>query len=86
MTEQLLLLVEAALVAGLGVWMSVAVYDNWRHAYLNREAVAMVMRWSFFGVNRCGWPIVCVCVLVCVCVRASVCPRAPAPVNGCLLI
>ena len=46
MTEQLLLFVEAALVAGLGIWMSVAVYDNWRHPYLNREAVAMVMRFD----------------------------------------
>ena len=42
----LLLLVEAALVAGLAVWMVVAVYDNWRHPNLNREAVAMVMRFD----------------------------------------
>ncbi|MEM7722073.1 MAG: DUF2165 family protein [Pseudomonadota bacterium] len=44
--ETVLLLVEAALVAALGVWMAVAVYDNWRHAQLNREAVAMVMRFD----------------------------------------
>jgi predicted small integral membrane protein len=37
------LLVEAAMVAGLGVWMAVAVYDNWVHAALNRAGVAMVM-------------------------------------------
>lgn len=36
-------LIEAALVAGLGVWMAVAVYDNWVHAALNRNGVAMVM-------------------------------------------
>ena len=41
--ETLILLVEAALVAGLGVWMTVAVYDNWSHPDLNRQAVAMVM-------------------------------------------
>ncbi|MEM9247912.1 MAG: DUF2165 family protein [Pseudomonadota bacterium] len=39
-----LLLVEAVLVASLGIWMAVAVYDNWRHPRLNREAVATVMR------------------------------------------
>jgi len=44
--ETLMLLVEAALVAALGTWMAVAVYDNWRHAQLNREAVAMVMRFD----------------------------------------
>jgi len=41
-----MLLVEAALVAALGTWMAVAVYDNWRHAKLNLEAVAMVMRFD----------------------------------------
>jgi hypothetical protein len=41
-----MLLIEAALVASLGLWMAVAVYDNWRHAKLNREAVAMVMRFD----------------------------------------
>ncbi len=44
--DTILLLVEAALVAALGTWMAVAVYDNWRHAKLNREAVAMVMRFD----------------------------------------
>jgi hypothetical protein len=39
-------LVEAALVAALGLWMAVAVYDNWRHAQLNRNGVAMVMRFD----------------------------------------
>lgn len=42
-----LLLIDAALVAGLGIWMAVAVYDNWRHPQLNLEAVAMVMRFDF---------------------------------------
>ena len=42
----LLLFVEAALVAGLGTWMAVAVYDNWRHAQINRDAVAMVVRFD----------------------------------------
>ncbi len=41
-----MLLIEAALVASLGLWMVVAVYDNWRHAKLNRDAVAMVMRFD----------------------------------------
>ncbi|MCU4652718.1 DUF2165 domain-containing protein [Roseibacterium sp. SDUM158016] len=40
----ILLLVEAALVAGLGTWMVVAVADNWRHPRMNEEAVAMVVR------------------------------------------
>lgn len=44
--EIVILLVEAALVAGLGAWMAVAVYDNWRHPTLNLEAVAMVMRFD----------------------------------------
>jgi hypothetical protein len=30
----------------LGLWMAVAVYDNWRHAKLNRDGVAMVMRFD----------------------------------------
>lgn len=47
--ETITLLIEAVLVAGLGVWMSVAVYDNWRHAQLNREAVAMVMRFDLMA-------------------------------------
>jgi len=42
--DAVMLLVEAALVAGLGTWMAVAVTDNWRHPKLNRDAVAMVMR------------------------------------------
>jgi len=44
--ETVMLLVETVLVAALGIWMTVAVYDNWRHAKLNREAVAMVMRFD----------------------------------------
>jgi hypothetical protein len=44
--ETVMLLVEAALVAGLGTWMALAVYDNWRHAKLNRDGVAMVMRFD----------------------------------------
>ncbi len=44
MMAAVFLLVEAVLVAGLGIWMAVAVYDNWRHPRLNREAVATVMR------------------------------------------
>ena len=44
-----MLLIEAALVASLGLWMAVAVYDNWRHDKLNREAVAMVMRFDLMA-------------------------------------
>jgi len=44
-----MLMIEAALVASLGLWMAVAVYDNWRHARLNREAVAMVMRFDLMA-------------------------------------
>ncbi|MEM1301555.1 MAG: DUF2165 family protein [Pseudomonadota bacterium] len=47
--DALLLCVKAVLVAGPGVWMAVAVYDNWRHASLNREAVATVMRFDFMA-------------------------------------
>ncbi|MGR3514357.1 MAG: DUF2165 family protein [Paracoccaceae bacterium] len=42
--DVLLLLVDAVLVAGLGVWMVVAVADNWRHPKMNENAVAMVVR------------------------------------------
>ncbi len=42
--ETILYLVDAALVVGPGVWMTVAVVDNWRHPRLNEEAVAMVVR------------------------------------------
>lgn len=44
--ESVLLLVDTVLVAALGAWMTIAVYDNWRHAKLNREAVATVMRFD----------------------------------------
>ena len=47
--ETILFLVDAALVAGLGVWMSVAVADNWRHPKLNEEAVAMVVRFDLMA-------------------------------------
>lgn len=47
--ETILLFVDAALVAGLAVWMSVAVADNWRHPKLNEEAVAMVMRFDLMA-------------------------------------
>jgi predicted small integral membrane protein len=47
--ETILLLVDAALVLGLGVWMAVAVADNWRHPALNREAVAMVVRFDLMA-------------------------------------
>ncbi|MDJ0824299.1 MAG: DUF2165 family protein [Rhodobacter sp.] len=42
--ELLFYLVDAALVAGLAVWMIVAVADNWRHPRMNEESVAMVVR------------------------------------------
>lgn len=42
--ESMLFLVDAALVAGLAVWMTVAVADNWRHPRMNEDAVAMVVR------------------------------------------
>jgi hypothetical protein len=47
--EQVQLLVEAALVAGLGSWMAVAVVDNWRHPRLNEEAVATVLRFDLMA-------------------------------------
>ncbi len=47
--DVLLLLVDAALVAGLAVWMTVAVADNWRHPKLNEEAVAMVVRFDLMA-------------------------------------
>jgi predicted small integral membrane protein len=46
MTETLLPFIEAVLVAGLGIWMTLAVYDNWRHPDLNRQAVRMVMQFD----------------------------------------
>ena len=42
--DTILFLLEAAMVAGLGTWMSVAVTDNWLHPKLNEDAVAMVVR------------------------------------------
>lgn len=47
--DAILYLVEAALVAGLGVWMSVAVADNWLHPKMNEEAVAMVVRFDLMA-------------------------------------
>ncbi len=47
--ESLLLLVDALLVAGLGLWMTVAVADNWRHPKLNEDAVAMVVRFDLMA-------------------------------------
>ena len=47
--DAILLLVEAALVAGLGTWMAVAVADNWRHPKLNEEAVATVVRFDLMA-------------------------------------
>lgn len=47
--EQVQLLVNAALVAGLGSWMAVAVVDNWRHPRLNEEAVATVLRFDLMA-------------------------------------
>ncbi|MEE4210190.1 MAG: DUF2165 family protein [Parvularcula sp.] len=47
--QTVLFLVEAALVAGLGLWMAVAVADNWRHPRLNEEAVAMVVRFDLMA-------------------------------------
>ncbi|MEL6645857.1 MAG: DUF2165 family protein [Pseudomonadota bacterium] len=47
--ESLLLLVDAVLVAGLGIWMTVAVVDNWRHPKLNEDAVAMVVRFDLMA-------------------------------------
>ena len=44
--ETLVLLIEAALVGSLAAWMCVAVFDNWRHPKLNKDAVAMVMRFE----------------------------------------
>ncbi|MEL7116681.1 MAG: DUF2165 family protein [Pseudomonadota bacterium] len=47
--ESFLLLVDAALVLGLGAWMVVAVADNWRHPKLNEDAVAMVVRFDIMA-------------------------------------
>lgn len=47
--DSLFLIVDALLVAGLGVWMLVAVADNWRHAKLNEDAVAMVLRFDLMA-------------------------------------
>ena len=47
--EIVLLLVEAALVSSLGIWMAVAVADNWRHPRMNEEAVAMVLRFDLMA-------------------------------------
>ncbi|MBI1416803.1 MAG: DUF2165 family protein [Limimaricola sp.] len=44
--ETLRFLVEAALVSGPAVWMTVAVADNWRHPKLNEDAVAVVVRFD----------------------------------------
>ncbi|MDG4650527.1 DUF2165 family protein [Roseibacterium sp. SDUM158017] len=49
--DSLLLLVEAALVAGLGTWMAVAVADNWRHPKMNEEGVAMVVRFDLMAIE-----------------------------------
>jgi len=49
--ESFLLLIDAALVAGLAVWMIVAVADNWRHPKLNEEAVAMVVRFDLMAAE-----------------------------------
>jgi predicted small integral membrane protein len=47
--EAILFLVDAILVAGLGLWMTVAVADNWRHPKMNEEAVAMVVRFDLMA-------------------------------------
>ncbi|MEM1235666.1 MAG: DUF2165 family protein [Pseudomonadota bacterium] len=44
--ENLLLLLDSVLVAGLAAWMIVAVRDNWMHPKMNLEAVAMVVRFD----------------------------------------
>jgi predicted small integral membrane protein len=49
--EAILFLVDAALVAGLALWMTVAVADNWRHPRMNEEAVAMVVRLDLLAVQ-----------------------------------
>ncbi|GHF47943.1 DUF2165 family protein [Seohaeicola zhoushanensis] len=38
------LLLDAALVGSLGLWMAVAVADNWRIPALNRQVLAQVLR------------------------------------------
>ncbi|MEM8731743.1 MAG: DUF2165 family protein [Pseudomonadota bacterium] len=47
--DRLYLMIEALLVLGPGVWMAVAVADNWRHPKLNEEAVAMVVRFDLMA-------------------------------------
>ncbi|MEM9320707.1 MAG: DUF2165 family protein [Pseudomonadota bacterium] len=47
--EMVILFVQAAMIAGLGTWMAVAVADNWRHPQLNEDAVAVVVRFDLMA-------------------------------------
>ncbi len=47
--DMLFFLVDAALVAGLAVWMTLAVADNWVHPRMNEESVAVVVRMDFLA-------------------------------------
>ncbi|MBC6437757.1 MAG: DUF2165 family protein [Rhodobacteraceae bacterium] len=47
--DVIILLVEAALVASLGVWMAVAVADNWCHPKLNEDVLAAVVRFDLMA-------------------------------------
>lgn len=47
--ETVHILVDAALVAGLGGWMTFAVADNWLHPSLNENGVAMVVRFDLMA-------------------------------------
>jgi predicted small integral membrane protein len=49
--EAILFLVDAVLVTGLALWMTVAVADNWRHPRMNEEAVAMVVRFDLMALQ-----------------------------------
>lgn len=47
--QMLHLLIDSAMIGAMGVWMIVAVADNWRHPALNLEAVAMVLRFDLMA-------------------------------------
>ena len=49
--DALFLLLDAALVGALGLWMVVAVADNWLNPVLNRDAVKMVVTFELMALE-----------------------------------
>lgn len=47
--EAALILLDAALVAGLAAWMTVAVADNWRFPEMNEDSVKMVVSFELMA-------------------------------------